>query len=152
MATMTFRMDSQKNLVCTTTTTIYQNESGVDTVNFLLPIKYDELDIADCIVAIEYADPANVTHVEILKKDEELYNDQYYKYGFPITSEFTKIPGEITFVLEIIKDNGAEGSQVMRLAPATVKVSEWKDYMMYLPDENLSPMEKRVQIIEDLNE
>ena len=52
-------------------------------------------------------------------------------------------------MIEIVK-SGADGQQVLRLAPASVTISEWKDYMQYLPDPNLSPMEKRVQIIENL--
>ena len=151
MATMTFRMDPQKRLVCTTKATIYQNESSVDAISFLLPIKYDELDIGDCIVAIEYVDPTSATQVEILEKDEEPYNEQYYRYTFPITSKFTKVAGDINFVLEIIKAGDNDDNQVLRVGSAAVTIEKWDDYMQYLPDENLSPMEKRVQIIEDLS-
>lgn len=150
MATMTFRMDPQKRLVCTTKATIYQNECGVDVVSFLLPIKYDELDIGDCIVAIEYVDPTSATQVEILEKDAELYNEQYYRYTFPITSKFTRVAGRINFVIEIVKSGDDDTNQVLRVGSAAVTVEKWDDCMQYLPDENLSPMEKRVQIIEDL--
>lgn len=151
MATMTFRMDPQKRLVCTTKATIYQNESSVDAISFLLPIKYDELDIGDCIVAIEYLDPTGVTQVEILVKDEEPYNEQYYRYTFSLVSKFTQVAGQINFVLEIVKPGEDGVNQVLRVGSAAVTIEKWDDYMQYLPDENLSPMEKRVKILEDLS-
>jgi len=64
-------MDAQKHLICTTNATIYQNECGVDAISFLLPLKYDELDIGECVVAIEYVDPMSVTHVEVLEKTQK---------------------------------------------------------------------------------
>lgn len=150
MATMTFKMDNQKKLICTTNATIYQNENCVDTISFLFPLKYDEYDIGDGIVAIEYMDPTSVTHVEVLKRDEEIYNEQYYRYTFPISSEFTKIAGRVNFVIEIIMTGENDLKQILRVGSAAVTVLKWNDYMSYLPDEELSPMEKRVQIIEDL--
>lgn len=150
MATMTYRMDAQKHLICTTNATIYQNECGVDAISFLLPLKYDELDIGECVVAIEYVDPMSVTHVEVLEKDAEIYRDQYYRYTFGIDSDFTKVGGKINFVIEIVKGEG-DGKQVLRISSGIVTIEKWEDYMQYLPDDNLSPMDKRVKIIEDLS-
>lgn len=149
MATMTFKMDTLKRLICTAKATIYQNECGVDAISFLLPLKYDELDIGDCVVAIEYVDPMSVTHIEALTKEEEIVNEQYYKYTFPITSEFTKVAGRLNFVLEIVKGEGND-KQVLRVGSGAITVEKWDDYMQYLPDETLSPMDKRVKIIEEL--
>ena len=127
MASLTYRMDRSKDLVATSTTKIYQNEKNVDSIIILLPQNYGDLDLGEFTVKIKYADLMNVLHTDELERDEELYQDMYYRFVFPITDEFTKIAGEITFMLDV--SQGEE--QILHTGSATVTILPWKDYVPF---------------------
>lgn len=124
MATVTFRMDANKDLITTSTTRIYQHESKVDSVAFLLPTNYNELDLGEFKVVLKYTDFANNMHSVELEKDDEIYQDMYYRYIFEITSEMTQIAGELEFMIEVSKGEDT----VLHTGTAKLTILPWKDY------------------------
>lgn len=127
MATLTFRMDRNKDLIATTNATIYQQEKNVDSVGILLPQFYNDIDLGDFTVTIKYVDFMNQIHTEELTKDPEMYQDTYYRYVFPITEDFTKIAGEIPFSIAVTKGEDT----VLHTGSATLSILPWKDYKPY---------------------
>ena len=124
MAAITFRMDSSKDLIATSSTKIYQQENNVDSIAILLPCTYSDMDLAEFAVKLKYIDMANLIHEEELVKDEEVYKEQFYRYVFPITKEFTQIAGEISFMIEI-----SQGEEfVLHTGTVTINILPWKDY------------------------
>lgn len=98
----TIIMDKYKNLNTTVKTTLFQNESMVDKIQFLIPPMYNGVDLSDYIVTLKYVDPNGNFHSEVLEKDEELYKD-YLRYELPVTTKFTQVVGMITVRLTLIK-------------------------------------------------
>ena len=124
MATITFRMDANKDLIATTIATIYQQEKNIDSVAILLPQFYNDIDLGDFKVELKYADFTNALHTEELTKDTEMYKDTYYRYIFPITEDFTQIAGDIRFMIAV-----SQGEDTMlHTGSATISIRPWKDY------------------------
>lgn len=124
MATITFRMDTSKDLISTSNTKVYQHESKVDSIAFLLPTTYNEMDLGEFKVCLKYTDFTNQMHTVELEKDDEIYQDIFYRYIFEITSDMTKIAGELTFMIEVTKDEDC----VLHTGPATLSILPWRDY------------------------
>lgn len=127
MATITFRMDASKDLVATTATKIYQQESNVDSIAILLPCSYSDMDLADFKVTMRYTDFANVIHDVELEKDEEVYKESYYRYVFPITKDFTQAAGRVHFSIAVTKGSEEDGN-ILHTGEATVVVLPWSAY------------------------
>lgn len=97
----TIIMDKYKNLNTTVRTTLFQQESLVDKIQFLVPPTYDGIDISNYIVTLKYVDPNNNLHVEALTRDIGTYKD-YNRYVLPVTSNLTAVAGQITARLTFI--------------------------------------------------
>lgn len=103
----TIVMDKYKNLNTTVRTTIYQQESMVDKIQFLVPPMYDGIELKDYIVTLKYVDPNGNFHAEVLNLDEEMYKD-YLRYELPVTTKLTQVSGKITLRLTfMLFENGS---------------------------------------------
>ena len=101
----TIIMDKYKNLNTTVRTSIFQQESMVDKIQFLIPPVYDGNDLSEYTVTLKYVDPNGNFHAEALTKDAEMYKD-YLRYELPVTTNLTKVAGTITLRLTLIKFAG----------------------------------------------
>ena len=98
----TIVMDKYKNLNTTIRTTLFQKESFVDKIQFLVPHVYDEIEnIADYNAVLKYVDPNGNFHSEILACDSELYKN-YLRYVLPVDSKLTNVAGTVTVRLTFI--------------------------------------------------
>lgn len=106
----TIVMDKYKNLNTTVRTTIFQQESLADKIQFLVPPTYLGNELKDYIVTLKYVDPNGNFHGETLVLDEEMYKD-YLRYELPVTTKLTQVAGNITLRLTFIKfESGYEPS------------------------------------------
>ena len=101
----TIVMDKYKNLNTTVRTIIFQQESMVDKIQFLVPPMYDGNDLSEYTVTLKYVDPNGNFHSELLELDAEMYKD-YLRYQLPVTTKFTQVAGNITLRLTFIKFEG----------------------------------------------
>lgn len=98
----TIVMDKYKNLNTTVRTSIYQQESMVEKIQFLIPPIYNGNDLSQYIVTLKYVDPNGNFHSETLSLDAELYKD-YLRYELPVTTKLTQVSGNVTLRLTLIK-------------------------------------------------
>ncbi len=101
MANFTILMNSDKYLTPTTTCTIYQHESMVDSLFFIVPREYNGFDLGQFICTLIVKFPNGKVQTEILTADEELYKEVYYRYPYKAAStNITSQSGEIIVGLE----------------------------------------------------
>lgn len=98
----TIVMDKYKNLNTTVRTSIFQQESMVDKIQFLIPPIYNGVELSDYIVTLKYVDPNGNFHSEVLTKDEEMYKD-YLRYELPVTTKLTQVSGTLVLRLTLVK-------------------------------------------------
>ena len=104
----TIVMDKYKNLNTTVRTVIFQQESMIDKIQFLIPPMYDGTELKDYTVTLKYVDPNGNFHSEVLTLDEDMYKD-YLRYELPVTTKLTQVAGSLNIRLTLVKfETGVE--------------------------------------------
>ena len=140
----TFLMDENKDLFTTVSCNLFQHESLVDKIQFLLPQTYQEFDLTDATVVLKYATVDNVARSEILTKDEELYKEKL-RFLLPVDSELSRMAGTIKLRLTITKIDVAENKQyVLHSSETSLEIKPLTDYYAFKPDESLEFVDQMV--------
>lgn len=156
---LTLLLKANKRLVISKNARIYQREANIDVFNLYIPEKYDDKDISDCTVVMQYIDPGNVAHSETLDKVTELDDDTglikegYSLYWLPIDTKFTAVAGNIRMQL-MLTDMDQDNNQtvIMRSSELTIPVLTVSDYFAYVDDSSLSAIDNRIAELKALAE
>ncbi len=112
----TIVMDKYKNLNTTIRTTIFQKESLVDKIQFLIPPQYEDIEnLRDYNATLKYVDPNGNFHSEVLACDDETYKN-YLRYVLPVDTKLTDVAGTVTARLTFIGfSNDSNDTDVYKL-------------------------------------
>lgn len=142
---MVIIMKSHKNLVISKPVRIYQKENLVDECIFYIPQTYNGLDLSQYALAMYYVNPGNEPFTEILELQDESDKDKYLMYKLPITTQITKLAGEITLHLSFLDVNQEQGTtEVLRTGELKFKVLPFTDYYAFVADESFSGIDQRI--------
>lgn len=142
-------MNKDKSLTASVKTTLYQREKLVDKIQFLLPQKYEDLNINDCIILLKYVDRGNVAHAEKLNIDEELYKE-HVRCVLPIDTNLTQFAGDIKIHLSFLNLNLENGihEEVLHSGESTITISPISDIYQFVADESLEIIDRAMLEIE----
>ena len=110
----TIIMSTDKSLITTVKTTLYQREKLADKIQFLFPQNYGDLKLSEFTATLKYLDHGNEAHAETLIPDEELYKDMI-RFVLPIDTDLNRFAnsnyhscrkGISLIYLIIIRSNG----------------------------------------------
>lgn len=142
-------MNDDKSLSATVVTMLYQRENLSDKIQILIPQKYGELDLTEFTALLKYINQTNVPHVEILKKDDELYKG-YIRYVLPVDTNLTQYAGDITIRISFQKNDMEEGkTYVMHTGELVIKINPLKDYYSFIPNESLEFVDQIVSCLQN---
>ena len=127
---------------------IMQRSKLVDNLQFLVPQYYNEYDMSEYTVQLEYILPCSRRYcTEILRLSDEMYKD-HLKYLLPFDTKLTSESGAIELQLTFVKtelDTYGKGIQRVRKVSSTtidiVPISAWSDI---IPDSALSAIDERL--------
>lgn len=105
---MTIFMNNEKTLICTKYNLIRQYDNVINSLYFLFPTVYNDVDLSDFSVNIFYQLPNGDVYNEVLTKNDELYKE-HLKYDFKIASDFTKYGGDVKFKIVMSKKDVEQG-------------------------------------------
>lgn len=136
------------SLMTTKCERIMQRSKLVDNLQFLSHQYYNDLDMSDCTVQLEYILPCSKKYrTEILKLSDEMYKE-HLQYLLPFDTKLTSEAGEVEVQLTFVKtdlDASGKGVQYVRKTSTTkiniVPISAWSDIV---PDEALSAIDERL--------
>lgn len=141
----TILMNSDKSLVCTTKTTLYQRDKLVDKLQILIPQTYEDINLSDFTAVLKYVVQGNEVHSEILIQDEELYKDSYLRYILPIDTNLTRFAGNIKICLTLNKVDMEEMKEYsLNTGETTITITPLSDYYKFVSDESLSIIDQKV--------
>lgn len=95
----TIMMNSNKQLITTNKTTLYQRENLFDQIEFIYPQSYEKVNLRDCTVVMRYIDLGNISHYEVLVPDEELYKGHKLRATLPVTTNISRFAGDVSIRL-----------------------------------------------------
>lgn len=144
----TIVMRDDKSLRTTQKTTLYQREKLVDKIQFLIPQQYGEMDLSDFTVVLKYKDQGDIAHIEVLTKDDELYNG-YLRYTLSIDTNLTQFAGDINIRITLSKiDLENKKQYVLHSGETVISILPLEDYYAFVTDESLEYIDK---IVSDLD-
>lgn len=144
----TIVMGQDKSLITTVKETIYRREKLVDKIQFLIPQKYNDINLSDFTAILKYLDQTDTAHSEILVKDDELYKN-HLRFTLPIDTNITKYDGDIHIRITLSKiDAEAQKQYVLHTGETTISVLPLSDYYAFVNDESLEFVDQIVGKLE----
>ena len=136
------------SLMTTKRERIMQRSKLVDNLQFLVCKFYNEEDMSDYTVQLEYVLPCSKRYcTEILELSNEMYKD-HLRYLLPfdtkLTSEHGEIEIQLTFVKTELDINGKDIQRVRKTSTTKINIvpiSAWSDI---IPDSALSAIDERL--------
>ena len=136
------------SLMTTKRERIMQRSKLTENLQFLAPQFYNDLDMLDYTVQLEYILPCSRKYcTEILNLSKEMYKD-HLRYLLPFDTKLTSEAGEIELQLTFVKTEltpSGKGVQRVRKTSTTtieiVPISAWSDI---IPDSALSALDERL--------
>ena len=120
-------MDKNKFLIKSCGIILYQGESLIDKLQFLIPKEYNGFDLGTFTAKVRYILPGNVSGSENLNLNKELYNDTHYSFTLSIDSKISTIAGDVTLHLTFLKtDNVAKKKYQMSTSKVTLTVKPYE--------------------------
>lgn len=132
------KMNDDKSLSATIKATIYQYEKNADTLLFLVPTSYEDVNLANCTMLLRYILPDGSGKSEELEMDPEPYKT-YYQYRIKATTMITSVSGKIELWLSAIdlRDN-----LILKSGTTYIEVTPSKDIVDYFSGEDMEQLDR----------
>lgn len=96
---------------------VVEGSNRANKIRFLVPQMYEDLDMSEFTVTLEYVIPkSRWSYDYVLEPSEELYKGML-EYLYEITDEFTEEDGEVEVHLTFVKDD-----IVREIRPTTIRI------------------------------
>ena len=127
---------------------IMQRSKLVDSLHFLCPPTYKELDMTDFTVTLEYILPVSREYkTEELVKSDELYKEML-EYKLPFDTNLTKEAGEIevklTFSKVDLDEDGNDIQYVRKISATSITIVPIESWCDIIPDKALDAIDQRI--------
>ena len=127
---------------------IMQRSKLVDSLHFLCPQTYKELDMADFTVTLEYILPVSREYkTEELVISEELYKEML-EYKLPFDTDLTKEAGEVevklTFSKVDLDEDGNDMQYVRKISATSITIVPIESWCDIIPDKALDAIDQRI--------
>ena len=127
---------------------IMQRSKLVDSLHFLCPQTYKELDMTDFTVTLEYILPVSREYkTEELVKSDELYKEMLeYKLSFDtdLTKEAGEIEVKLTFSKVDLDEDGNNIQYVRKISSTTITIVPIEAWCDIIPDKALDAIDQRI--------
>lgn len=142
----TIVMDKYKNLNTTVRTVLFQKESLVDKIQFLISPQYEGENLADYNAVLKYVDPNGNFHSEVLACDEDMYKE-YLRYVLPVTTKLTDVVGAVTVRITFIDfSDDPENPEIYRLETnsTTIRINKPDGFSDYVNAEDIEAYKAKI--------
>lgn len=95
------KLDKGMNLVITSREAIYRGDHLNQKLTYLLPLQVGDIDIGAATVYLNYIRADGTADIDLLRRQDKLYNESYYQFTMPVTSRLTRFAGPVTTFLTI---------------------------------------------------
>lgn len=144
----TFLVNDDNSITASITERIMEKSKLVDSLHILVPETYNDIEMADFTVMMEYLLPISQKYkTEILTKSDELYKERL-EYKLPIdtnlTSEAGKVEFQLTFTKIAMDSEGNTTQYVRKVGPASLTIIAISEWASIIPDEALTALDQRI--------
>lgn len=144
----TILITNDNEAISSVRTRIMQRSKLVDELHFLTDQTYNDIDMKDYTLLLEYQLPVTKElKSEILTLSDELYKEKY-EYKLPIDTCLTKEPGNVELQLTFSKvEMDADGKVIQRvrkISPCYINIIPITAWSALMPDDYLAPIDQKI--------
>ena len=141
----TILVTQDNELITSVKERIMQRSKLVDSLHFLVDPMYNDIDMSDFTVRLEYRLPiSQEPYTELLTLSEELYKEKL-EYKMPINTNLTKEAGNVEIQLSFTKlDLDADGNAIQyvrRTSPTTITIIPLSAWSNFVTDNSLNALD-----------
>ena len=141
-------MQEDRSLIATKTVPIYQRETNVVTLCFLIPPTITEngsrCNVAEYLCVLKMKTPDGKILTRLLTANEEPYKDRL-RFETPVTADMTAVAGQITTYLTFLKvsenESGLQKEHVFHSGNVNITVNP-KEEFVFIPDKSLQAFDQ----------
>lgn len=142
---MVILMKSNKTLVLSKSSKLYQKENAVDNITIYVPETYNDYDLKEFVATMFYSVPGNEAGSDTLIAAEESDKEGFIKYSLPITTTITRLAGTVSVYLSLVHVDLETGIKyILKTSTLDITVEEWSDYFKYVSDESLTAIDNKI--------
>lgn len=142
---MVILMKSNKTLVISKNSRLYQQENAVDKIVFYIPEFYEENDLKEYVASLCYTSPSNHVRSELLVAQEESDKEGFIQYKLPVTTRITELAGDIPMYLSLLHaDQETNKKHVLKTSVVNITIETWEDYFKYVDDNTLAAIDNKI--------
>lgn len=142
------KLDESMNLVVTKNEPIYRGDHMNQKITYLIPIMVGDIDMLQATVYLSYIRADGTADIALLVREEEAYNERYFKYHLPITSNLSRYAGEICTFLQIFS-GPPRHPIIAKSGECMLRVIDSKNMDEYITDRNLRLIYEMQRYMED---
>ena len=142
------KLDEDMNLVITKNEPIYRGDHMNRKITYLIPITVGDIDMLRATVYLSYIRADGTADIALLVREDEPYNERYYKYHLPITSTLSRYPGEICTFMQIFS-GPPRHPVIAKSGECMLQVIDSKNMDEYISDRNLRLIYELQRYMED---
>lgn len=131
------KLEDDMRLVITVRESLYRGDNLNQKIRYLVPKMIGDIDIATAYVYLNYVRADGVADVVILERMEEMYNESYYQFQFPVTCKLTKYPGEVCTWMQIYTGTPSNPT-ISKSGECMLQILESKNMDDYLCDHQVT--------------
>lgn len=129
---MYIKLDNNRDLTITVNEPIYRGDNLNQKITYLIPKFVGDIDMAEALVYLSFIRADGTADIAWLERQEDAYNDGYYKYFLPITCTLSRYAGEICTWLQIYSGSGnhpmvAKSGECILRVLASLNMDEYID-------------------------
>ena len=142
------KLDESMNLCMTKKEPIYRGDHLNRTITYLIPMTVGNIDMLRATVYLSYIRADGTADIALLVREDEPYNDRYYKYHLPITCTLSRYAGEICTFLQIFSGPPRHPT-IAKSSECFLQVVDSKNMDEYITDRNLRLIYEMQRYMED---
>lgn len=142
------KLDNDMNLTITQREPIYRGDNLNQKITYLIPAQVGEIDILTAYVYLNYIRADGVADVVVLERMENMYNDAYFQYTFPVTCRLSKYPGEVCTWMQIYTGTPSNPT-VAKSGECMLQIQDSKNMDDYICDHQLTALYQIHKSMED---
>ena len=142
------KLDESMNLCMTKREPIYRGDHLNRTITYLIPMTVGNIDMERATVYLSYIRADGTADIALLVREDEPYNDRYYKYHLPITCTLSRYAGEICTFLQIFSGPPRHPT-IAKSSECFLQVVDSKNMDEYITDRNLRLIYEMQRYMED---
>lgn len=130
------KLDEDRDLVITKKEPIYRGDRINQKLVFLVPMSLGEIDMESATVYLSYIRADGTADIALLTREEEPYNEDYFLYRLPITSDLSRYAGQVCVFMTIMA-GCARCPVVAKSGECLLYIQDSRNMDEYISDRNL---------------